>query len=282
MTDSQKKELEVLKAFINVCEKHNLRYFGCYGTALGAIRHKGFIPWDDDVDVAMPREDYEKFLKLQNEFEGTPYFIQTFKTDPHYIYNFAKLRDSSTTYIESLLANHRINHGVWIDIFPVDGMSKKIKPIKKFKKKIIYIWMQQYFCFPGGYIKKIKKGTIIKDFLFDLVGILTFIFNPFHLRNKYTEAIMKHNKMEECPLSGSYFGFYFEKEVMPTKIFLEYTKVPFEDIEINVPKDYDGYLKAIYNDYMTPPKKEQQIGHHYDKGIDLSTPYDEYMRAHKI
>ena len=114
MNDLQKKQLDILKAFIKVCEKHNLRYFLVGGTALGAIRHKGFIPWDDDIDVGMPREDYDKFVLLQDEYKGTPYFIQTYKTDPCYIYNFGKLRDSSTTFIESQYKNHRINHGVWI------------------------------------------------------------------------------------------------------------------------------------------------------------------------
>ena len=112
MNDLQKKQLEILKAFIKVCEKYNLRYFLVGGTCLGAARHKGFIPWDDDIDVGMPREDYDKYVLLQKEYEGTPYFIQTWKSDPRYCYNFAKLRDSSTTFIENYFMSHRINHGV--------------------------------------------------------------------------------------------------------------------------------------------------------------------------
>ena len=90
MNPLQEKQLELLKTFVNVCNKHNLTYFLVYGSALGAIRHKGFIPWDDDIDVGMPRKDYEEYIKLQSEYEGTPYFIQTFKSDPCYIYNYAK------------------------------------------------------------------------------------------------------------------------------------------------------------------------------------------------
>ena len=140
MNDLQKRLLVILKEFARVCGKHNLRYFLNGGTCLGAIRHKGFIPWDDDVDVMMPREDYEKFLTLQYEYEGTPYFIQSWKSDPRYTYGFAKLRDSSTTFIEDFYRNHRINHGVWIDIFPLDGMAKKPIPREKCAKRVKFMW----------------------------------------------------------------------------------------------------------------------------------------------
>ena len=138
MNALQEKQLNILKYFIKVCEKHNLQYFLVGGSTLGAIRHKGFIPWDDDIDVGMPRKDYDKFVELQSEFEGTPYFIQTFKTDPCYIYNYGKLRDSSTTFIENTFKQHRINHGVWIDIFPIDGFSKEMMPREKLAKKVTY------------------------------------------------------------------------------------------------------------------------------------------------
>ncbi len=90
MNDLQQKQLEILKEFIRVCEKHNLTYFLVGGSCLGAARHKGFIPWDDDIDVGMPREDFDKYVELQKEYEGTKYFIQTWKSDPHYTYNYAK------------------------------------------------------------------------------------------------------------------------------------------------------------------------------------------------
>ena len=139
MNEIQKVELNLLKEFVKVCEKNNLRYFMVGGSALGCVRHKGFIPWDDDIDVAMPREDYEKFMKMQDELPSYC-FIQNYKTDPHYIYNYGKLRDSRTTFIESYYKYHRINHGVWIDIFPLDGISSKMKPSKKFAPKLYYFW----------------------------------------------------------------------------------------------------------------------------------------------
>jgi len=102
----------------------NLTYYISYGTLLGAIRHKGFIPWDDDIDVCMPRGDYDRFIKEGSEYLPENYFIQTMESDPKYALNFAKLRDSNTALFEKHVLDVDINHGVFIDIFPVDGYIK--------------------------------------------------------------------------------------------------------------------------------------------------------------
>ena len=120
----KKKELEILKNFISCCEKMNLTYYIAFGTLLGAIRHKGFIPWDDDVDVCMPREDYDRFIREGGKYLPENYFIQTMESDPKYALNFAKLRDSNTTLFEKHVIDVDINHGVFIDIFPLDGYIK--------------------------------------------------------------------------------------------------------------------------------------------------------------
>ena len=282
MNDLQKKELEIFKAFAKVCEKHHLQYFLVGGSALGAIRHKGFIPWDDDIDVGMPRKDYDKFVELQAEFECTPYFIQTWKSDPHYIYNYGKLRDSSTTFIENTYTNHRINHGVWIDIFPIDGFSKTIKPREKFKKKILYIWLNVYFAYLPALMKHIRKSTFFKDLFFNIVAGLFYIFDIAHYRNKYIDRYAKKISLKECKMAGNLFGFNMKREAMPIELFQEYVKLPFEDIEVNVLKDYDTYLRNLYGDYMKLPPVEKQVGHHYNTGLSLSEGYEEYMKKRRI
>ena len=282
MNDLQKKQLELLKAFISVCEKHHLKYFMVGGSALGAVRHKGFIPWDDDIDVGMPREDYDKYITLQSEYEGTPYFIQTWKSDPHYIYNYGKLRDSSTTFIENMYTNHRINHGVWIDIFPIDGFSKTIKPREKFKKKIFYIWLNVYFAYLPALMKHIRKRTFFKDLFFNIVAGLFYIFDIAHYRNKYIDRYAKKISLKECKMAGNLFGFNMKREAMPIELFQEYVKLPFEDIEVNVLKDYDTYLRNLYGDYMKLPPVEKQVGHHYNTGLSLTEGYEEYMKKRRI
>ena len=282
MNPLQKKLLELLKAFVRVCEKHNLKYYLVYGTALGAVRHKGFIPWDDDVDVGMPREDYDKFIQLQSEYEGTPYFIQTFKSDPCYIYNYAKLRDSSTTFIENAFKNHRINHGVFIDIFPVDGMSKTLRDRKKVARKNAYVWRQVYLTYLPALRRKVHKRTFFKDILLNIVAGLFYIFDIAHYRNKKVERYARKIPLKGSAMAGILFGFTTEINPMETEIFDEVIKVPFEDTEVYILKEYDRYLTYLYGDYMKFPPKEEQVGHHYNSGFSLEQGYADYMKEHKI
>ena len=282
MNELQEKQLSILKEFVRVCESHHLTYFLCGGSMLGAIRHHGFIPWDDDIDVMMPRKDYDEYVKLQSEYEGTPYFIQTYKTDPHYPYSFAKLRDSSTTYIEDFFKNHQFNHGVWIDIFPLDGASKVMKPAKKCKNRIMRVWLNYYLCYLPALFRKVRKQTFFKDILLNIVAFFFWWGNIAHYRNKHMDNICRKLPFDSSPMVANHFGFNMDKEAMDASIFKEAIQVPFEDMRVNVPKRYDEYLRNIYGDYMKLPPIEKQAGHHHNKGFDLNKGYKEYMKEHKI
>ena len=282
MNELQQRQLNLLKEFIKVCDKHNLKWFLIGGSTLGAIRHKGFIPWDDDIDLGMPRDDYDKFMELQYEFEETPYFIQNFKSDPCYIYNYGKLRDSSTTFIENFYKNHRINHGIWLDIFPIDGISMEMVEPKKLAKKIRFIWFQVWLSYLPALRRKVRKETWFKDILLNIVAGLFYIFDIAHYRNKRVERYIRKIPFDKAVMAANCFGFNMSKEAMDANIFRETIKVPFEDIEVNVVKDYDTYLRNIYGEYMTPPPENKQVGHHYNKGFDLHMGYQEYMRKHRI
>ena len=282
MNELQQKQLDILKAFIKVCNKYNLEYFLVYGTALGAIRHKGFIPWDDDIDVAMPRKDYDKYIELQKEYEGTPYFIQTFKSDPCYIYNYAKLRDSSTTFLENAFKNHRINQGVFIDVFPVDGMSREYGDREKIGKRNKFIWRQVYLSYLPALRRKVHKRTFFKDILLNIVAGLFYVFDIAHYRNKRVERYVRKIPLEEAKMAGILFGFSSKINCMDADIFRETIEVPFEDITVKVPKQYDKYLTNLYRDYMKFPPKEQQVGHHYNSGVSMTQGYEDYMKEHKI
>ena len=124
MNNIQQKLIEIAKEYRKVCEKLNLRYFALGGTALGAMRHNGFIPWDDDIDFCMPREDYDRFVKEGQKLLPGHLFIQTHQTDKNYIAPYGKVRDSNTTAIENATKDVKMNHGLWIDIFPLDGLPK--------------------------------------------------------------------------------------------------------------------------------------------------------------
>ena len=282
MNDLQKKQLDILKEFIRVCKKHNLHYFLVGGTCLGAIRHKGFIPWDDDIDVGMPRADFDKFMLLQDEFKGTPLFIQNYKTDSKYIYNFAKLRDSSTTFIEDFYANHRINHGVWIDIFPIDGMSYEEKESKKLAYKIRHVWFNIYLAYLPALRRTVRKETWFKDICLNIVAGLFYVFDIAHYRNKYIDRYVRKIDYDKAKMVGNYFGFNMKKEAMPKEWFDEYIEVDFEDIKVSVLKEYDKYLTKLYGNYMKYPPLDKQVGHHYNKGLSLTEGYKDYIKRNRI
>ena len=282
MNDLQKCQLEILKAFIAVCEKHNLTYYLVGGTALGAVRHKGFIPWDDDIDVGLPREDYEKFIKLQNEFVGTKYFIQTFETDPKYIYNYAKLRDSSTTYIENFYKTFQMNHGVWVDIFPIDGMSMEDVPAEKLAKKVKKNWARVRLPYVWALRRKFSKRTFFKDLAINALAILFFWGNVGHWNNKRTDRINKEIPFDKAVLVGNRFGINYKREAMPREVYGKGVEGVFEGVKVMLPSQTDTYLTLLYHDYMKLPPIEKQVGHHYNSGFSLTEGYEEYIKKHRM
>ena len=281
MNELQSCQLNILKEFIRVCKENNLRYYLVGGTCLGAVRHKGFIPWDDDIDVAMPREDYDKFITLQKEFKD-PYFIQTYKTDKNYIYNYAKVRDSSTTYVENFFACTQMNHGVWIDVFPLDGMSYEVKPAITFAKQVKSTWHQAFLMYLPSLKRKLRFKTLWKDIPLNIVAYLFFFLNVGHYRNKLVDKKVTKIKYNDAVLVGNFFGTNAKKEAMPKEIFEEGSIGTFEGVEVVLPKDADKYLTLLFNNYMKLPPIEQQVGHHHDKGLSLDESYISYMKKHNL
>jgi lipopolysaccharide cholinephosphotransferase len=281
MNDLQKCQLEILKEFIRICKENSLQYYLVGGTCLGAVRHHGFIPWDDDIDVAMPRKDYEKFIRLQDQMKK-PYFIQTYLSDPNYPYNFAKVRNSNTTYIENFFVNIKMNHGVWIDVFPLDGISlTNVDPLK-LKKKVMYTWRNVYLVFLPNLKRKVSKRTWYKDIPLNIVAYLFFFLNVKNYRNKKVDKKVQKIKFEDAYLVANFFGANPKKEAMPKELFQEGTKGEFEGLEVILPKDYDRYLTLLYHDYMTPPPVDKQEGHHHNSGFSLDEDYLTYSYKHRI
>lgn len=281
MNDLQKCQLNILKDFIKVCEKNNLRYYLVSGSCLGAVRHKGFIPWDDDIDVGMPREDYNKLVTLQSDFQER-YFIQTYKTDKKYLYNFAKIRDCETTYIENNFMTTQINHGVWLDVFPLDGFSYEYEDSEKLEKVVRRTWRRTILGYPWNLRRKFSKRTFFKDLGLNIVALLTFWTNVGQYRNKSVEKMLTKIPYDKAKTVGNHYGIYYKKEAMPIEWFGEGTKATFEGVEVIIPKEYDKYLTKLYKDYMTPPPPEKRIGHHFDKGLTLTQGYKDYIKEHRM
>ena len=250
IADLQDKMLDILKYLDVLCEKNNLTYWAAFGTCLGAIRHKGFIPWDDDLDVYMPRHDYEKLWAIWNDINEDPkYKLCRTGHDKNY---------------------DDIEHGVYIDIMPMDGAAPgKLGQLFQAYHAIIYsvynIQVQPEF--HGN--KMMEVGTRF---------LLNAVKNPERRYKLWTRAEKKLTKYdsrtaEQCLDFNNYFKLLFEP--MQTGWFKP-VRVPFEDTTICVPTDYDKYLKTVYGDYMQLPPEDKRTTLHNTVKIDLQTPYTEY------
>ena len=274
LRELQLVELEILKEFIKVCNELNLIYYLDSGTLLGCIRHGGFIPWDDDIDVSMPREDYEIFLEKGQALLPEKYFIQWYKTEPEFTMNFAKIRNSDTTFIESSVKNSNINHGVYIDIFPFDGYipQKKLSNFINCKKYTLYN-IQIDKKYTKSYITKSLKTKLIcalSNILYKKKSIQELIQNEEMIAKKYAYKDSKY----VC--SYSYF-IEPSKHYMPKEYFGDGIMKNFEGIDARVPLKYDKYLTKIYGDYMKLPPEEERVAHHYNEIIDLNKSYKIYV-----
>ena len=267
MNDFQRKLLEITSSYIEVCEKLGLSYFAIGGTCLGAIRHGGFIPWDDDVDFGMPRKDYEIFEKEAPKYLPKKYFVQTYKTDKKYIYPFMKIRDSETTAIEFEVRKLKINHGVWVDIFPMDGL-----PDDNVLKKKIETFDRQFVrrrFFISGYQKSFF------DFIEKLISIVLFPIKKSAI--KKSEKLTKKYSIEDTKYFWWNWGSRFEHN-FKTDWFSNYEIASFEFIKIRVPKNYNDYLTEHYGDWKSMPPIEKRNSGHKFSIVDLSKSYIYYYK----
>ena len=260
-------QLDILKSFIEICKNNNLQYFLVGGTCLGAVRHNGFIPWDDDIDVGMPREDYERFSKICKDQLPSHLFFQTFETDPEYPNTFGKIRNSNTTYVETSVKDLKINHGVYIDVFPLDGVSgnKLVRKIDNAKKNAYNISISRVFTAGVPKYESVLKNTLVKLICCACPNVKKTI--------KKREKLFRKYSYSNSLIVSNFGGAWGEKETMPKNVFGDGAIANFEGLEVMIPQKYDEYLTRLYGDYMTPPPPEKRIGHHYYEIVDLERSY---------
>ncbi|EJT5936555.1 LicD family protein [Clostridium perfringens] len=258
----KKIQLELLLELDRVCKENNIKYSLAYGTALGAVRHKGFIPWDDDIDVLMLRADYNKFCDICKENLKEEYFIQNYKTDPNYPLSFAKLRNSNTTLVEKNNKNLDINHGVFIDIFIYDYV-----PLNKLNeyKQLFYIKLLCVLLQKNRYEKNIK-GIIGKTINSFFPGRLHKIICELLEKN-----ISKYNYNESRAISDLATNIKIPKEV-----FNKFKLIKFENYKFFIVEDEKSYLSKNYGDYMKLPEEKDRIEHHEYVKFDANKSYLNY------
>ena len=253
--DTKKKILvDMLKDIVNFCEKNNINYFLSEGTMLGAVRHKGFIPWDDDIDLMFYKDDYKRLL---NEYKSDKYKLLSFENTDDYFYSFAKIVDTRTKLNEFSVRNIK-ELGVYIDLFPLDYFTEN-----KLKSKIKLFKLNMYnkICF----YYRVNKDTLIKRHIYNLKNKI--LFKLFHnnkkLNNKCLYKINNIGENKKTNLIINIGGAYGKKGINECYID-DYIYMDFEGIKCRIPKKYDIYLRDRYGNYMELPPEEKRISRHED------------------
>ncbi len=261
---------DIFVQFISLCHKYKLKYFIIGGTLLGAVRHQGFIPWDDDIDVAMPRPDFERFNEIATQELSVPYFLQTHKTDPEYFMHIARLHNIDTTCIEESFKHLNICFGICIDIYPLDGFINTPSYIKYFINKrktferCITEWIDGRKCYKK-YIKNIIGKTI---------NYLRFNNKD---RNYFFNEIDKLYKNIPYDNAYGYVANLHDLEIHYASIFQKPRKYKFEDLEVYGPQDYHQYLTQLYGKYQELPPLDRRKPHHGHVILDPNVPYLHYI-----
>lgn len=252
LEEIKKREVQLLLKFAKYCDENNLRYVLCGGTLLGAIRHKGFIPWDDDIDIMLPRPDYQKFLQLQKKEKS---FIYRTISDDSIDYPFMKIIDPKVM-IDMTYDRSKEPEYLWIDVFPMDGLPKDDKENRKIFKKSLTLRKMLMIS-----RAKMGKGTtgfrkIVKiplHIIFSLIGSNKLAHRIDNLCQTYS--------FENSEYVGGLAWGYGKQERMNKKLCMDRIKVVFEGNEFWAPGCWDYYLTQLYGDYMKLPPKEEQRPH---------------------
>lgn len=273
MNDLQKKAFELLGIFVGICEKWDIPYYLVCGSALGAVKYQGFIPWDDDIDVGLLRKDYERFLKVAPGELPEWCFLQNYRTEPNFPHTFTKLRNSNTTFFEKSNVILGIHQGINIDIFPLDGRPEGRLAQWKFQlRQKIYNWMR--FCvFRNDPNPRIR----LRNALFRLAG--------FHRRIPWVqekiECMYSAYPPEQSEVWCNYGNWQGKLEYAPKWHYGEGAWVTFEGLRVRIPENYDAYLTQKYGDWRSDPPLEKQKSHHISTIIDAEKPYTYYVNGNE-
>ncbi len=266
LDDLHKIQVKLLAAFAECCNRHDIQWWIDFGTLLGAIRHEGkFIPWDDDLDVSMTREDYRRFLEVAHELPSD-IFVQTAATDPHYdIYMVeAKLRDCNSTFIEN--PEGKYHQGVYIDIFPYDktfrDSAQRKKHHRQYKSRIV------------GYRQNVVTSLPLWKDMRPLRKVLLSLKYRFISIEKEERRVLDRYKKDSNWVWRPTLASKIDDTPIENSALFPLKKMIFEGVTVTVPSDCDAHLTALYGDWQKLPPEDQQKPAHCRGGFDLNKPWE--------
>jgi len=256
LQEIRKSQLETMTVFRDFCERNQLRYYLAYGTLLGAVRHRGFIPWDDDADIYMPREDYDFLLRHFNEESPAARRVISKESCPEFYLRFAKIIDGNTVLTEM---GQTLEIGVWIDIFPLDYVTDDRRLYTRVNRRIGFISI----FLPYASLKPRKGRAAYKNLIVRILNLVLPTEERLLQRRKARIDSIAVEKSNTYGLFHQSFGFY-GIPIAERGMFDPPVKLMFEGEEFDAPKEYGKILTYFYgSEYMTPPPEKKRSGHRY-------------------
>lgn len=269
----QLRELEILKALKQIFDEHNLRFFIIGGTLIGAIRNQGFVPWDDDIDLLMPRKDYETFYAHREEWlKDTPYVLQRSNEKVSQHLTGMTFKDKRTTFINKHSVNEDLQHSMFVDILPLD-----YRPVGKFRQRLQIFYAMIFSLYNANRVPD-HQGKALRLLAYlplKLVPSSKMKYRIWHNAEKKMVALGTPKSGEVVELGVGYKALFRYDD---KKWFDDITLVDFEGMKLPAPVGYDQYLRAVVGDYMQLPPKHSQVPKHNTFLIDTEEAYEPTMR----
>ncbi len=263
----QLAELDLFKGFAKVCEKYGLTYFALGGTLLGAVRHQGFIPWDDDIDIGLPRPDYDRLCEvMKTEGKAEDFYFITFHDTEDHIRYFAHLENRKIPLVrhDNMKEEHTY---AWIDIFPLDAMpnNRILQKLREFRVSFIRA-THRFSCF-DQLVNLNKKNRPLRERVLIWIGLHTPVQRMFHTQKRLLrlEKVLTKTEYDKSDYLVNAMGAYKFREMFEKKYYGDGVLYPFEDTKIRGPVDYDFVCRQLYGDYMTPPPEDERNHHGLEK-----------------
>lgn len=251
----KERQLKLLEEFIAFCEMHGMEYWMIGGSLLGAVRHRGMIPWDDDIDVCMPRKDYDRLVGCADQL-GENRFLQCFETEPESGMLFAKLMDTGTVYVETSRRKMNIHHCVFIDIFPLDDYPQGLISRTLRTLRDLFVKLRLRCLYTPASERQPLRSMAVRH-LCELSKLL---------HSDVTEMCLRHRAYLRQPCRSEYMylfaGAYGRKDVYRREWFAGTLTVRYEHLTVRIPAGYDALLKQVYGEYMKYPAECMRKGHH--------------------
>lgn len=256
LDEIKQAELELLRVFDSFCRAHQIRYFLSYGTLLGAVKYKGFIPWDDDVDVLVPREDYDRLVAAFRDHDNIR--LLSYEREKRYLFPFAKLCDMSIIKDE-VGNNNGLRLGLSLDVFPLDAWAsdpaEAVRESRRIGNAMRALGLSK--------LEKPNASTALKRAVQSVLIIAGRLCTPEYFLRRIIRLSCREEQRGSAYLGCKSWCIYGSREILPAEVFADTIEVEFEGSRFPAPAGFDMYLRSLYGDYHQDPPPEKQKSHHH-------------------